>query len=129
MSEPKTVLIVDDDRDACALLGEWLRGQGHRVIEATDGLDGLEQLHEWRGRVDAVILDLEMPTLDGASFRVHQLHYPALRDVPVIVSSGHPHAAEIAQEVDAIAMVPKPVSPPVMQAALEKAFGLARAEE
>lgn len=122
MTEPKTVLVVDDDRDGCALLAEWLRGRGYQVIEAWDGLDGLEQLHEQRARVDVVILDLEMPNVDGATFRMHQLHYPALRGVPVIVSSGHLHAAEIADEIEAVAMVPKPFSPEAMDAALAKAL-------
>ncbi len=125
-AEAPTVLVVDDDRDGCELLAEWLRGLGYNVIEAWDGLDGLERLHQKRGRIDAVILDIEMPTLDGVGFRAHQMHYPALRGVPVIVSSGHGQAREIAGDLEAIAVVPKPISHERMQAALEQALAQGR---
>jgi two-component system chemotaxis response regulator CheY len=118
-----TILVVDDDRDSCALLGAWLRSRGYQVIEAWDGLDGLEQLHARRTRIDVVILDLEMPNMDGAAFRTHQLHYPALRGVPVIVSSGHPQSSEIGREIGAVAVVPKPFSRALMEAALAAALG------
>ncbi|MET0283977.1 MAG: response regulator [Polyangiales bacterium] len=121
-SAQPTVLVIDDDRDGCALLAEWLQTRGYAVIEAWDGLDGLELLHLKRRRIAAVILDLEMPNIDGVSFRQQQLHYPALRGVPVIVSSGHARAEEIGRGLNAFAVVPKPISHALLEDALTRAL-------
>jgi DNA-binding response OmpR family regulator len=57
------ILVVDDDRDLVDLLTYWLRGYGHEVVRA---FDGEQAIARWReSRPDLVILDVEMPKLDG----------------------------------------------------------------
>jgi DNA-binding response OmpR family regulator len=57
------ILVVDDDRDLVDLLTYWLRGHGYDVLRA---FDGEQALARWRdGRPDLVILDVEMPKVDG----------------------------------------------------------------
>ena len=58
-----SVLVVDDDADIRGLLHELLQRQGHTVIEASDGREGLRLFHS--SRPDLVILDISMPGLDG----------------------------------------------------------------
>jgi len=57
------VLVVDDDPDIRRLLGELLGRAGYAVHEAADGRAGLREVHSWRP--DLVILDVNMPELDG----------------------------------------------------------------
>ena len=63
---PPTVLVVDDSHLCRELVVEALRGHGYATLSAADGELGLQQLE--MSQVDAVILDCEMPRLDGFGF-------------------------------------------------------------
>lgn len=82
-----TVLLADDEemmrRTAKRLLGKL----GYGVIMARDGVECVEQFQAHAGEVDLIILDLNMPRLNGneALSRIREID-PA---VPVIISSGH----------------------------------------
>jgi DNA-binding response OmpR family regulator len=57
------ILVADDDRDMVDLLTYWLKGHGYDVLRA---FDGEQAIARWReGKPDMVILDIEMPKLDG----------------------------------------------------------------
>lgn len=58
-----TVLVVDDERLICELLGRVLTRQGHDVLTATGGTEALKLFQEQRPRV--TLLDLRMPDMDG----------------------------------------------------------------
>ena len=60
---PSTVLIVEDDPDTVKLVGLYLGRDGHKVLSARDGLEGLRLARE--ARPDLVVLDLMLPRLDG----------------------------------------------------------------
>jgi glycosyltransferase XagB len=57
------ILIADDDRDMVDLLTFWLMGHGYDILQA---FDGEQAIARWReGKPDMVLLDLEMPKVDG----------------------------------------------------------------
>ncbi|MEO6893062.1 MAG: response regulator transcription factor [Ktedonobacteraceae bacterium] len=57
------IMVVDDDRDMVDMLTYWLKGYGHDVISAFDGEQAIKR---WREALpDLVILDVQMPRLDG----------------------------------------------------------------
>ena len=58
-----TVLIVEDDRDTVQLVSLYLKRDGHRVLCAHDGVEGLRLAR--KARPDLVVLDLMLPKLDG----------------------------------------------------------------
>ena len=58
-----TVLIVEDDPDTVKLVGLYLKRDGHKVLTAGDGIEGLRLARE--ARPDLVVLDLMLPRLDG----------------------------------------------------------------
>ena len=60
---PSTVLIVEDDPNTVELVRLYLRRDGHKVLAAGDGLEGLRQARE--AHPDLVVLDLMLPGLDG----------------------------------------------------------------
>lgn len=61
------VLVVDDDPDVRGILGMLLSREGYEVITAIDGAAALEHVRD--ARIKLVILDLQMPRLDGDLFR------------------------------------------------------------
>jgi len=61
---PCRILVVDDEPEVAGVVAELLRGDGHRVDTASDGVDALDRLRE--RPYDAVVSDLKMPHLDGA---------------------------------------------------------------
>lgn len=62
----KTILTVDDSRSIREAVRFALEPLGYNIVEAEDGLDGLEQLK--KEKVDLVITALNMPNLDGLEF-------------------------------------------------------------
>ncbi len=82
-----TVLIVEDDRSLRELYAKVLTLEGYAVLSAEDGIEALERArHE---TVDAVILDLVMPRMDGRSVKRGFAASEKMRDVPVILVTGH----------------------------------------
>ena len=57
------ILIVEDDPDSARLVGLYLQRDGHRVLTAEDGIEGLRMARQ--ARPDLVVLDLMLPRLDG----------------------------------------------------------------
>ena len=77
------ILVVDDDLDSLALSREILETTGATVITACDGHEALEKLH--RNRVNVVIADLGMPTMDGFALigQMRDSADPNIREIPV----------------------------------------------
>ena len=62
MTEGRTILIVEDDRGVRESLAAVLEHEGHRVVEAENGNDGLDAATD---HPDLVILDVNLPGIDG----------------------------------------------------------------
>jgi twitching motility two-component system response regulator PilH len=78
-----TILIVDDDKDVVSLVGFLLDREGHRILQAADGREGLEcALAE---KPDLVIMDIMMPEMDGYAATVELSRQEATRHIPVII--------------------------------------------
>lgn len=88
------ILVIDDDASDRDLLAAVLTKRGYEVILADNGGTGLMLCH--RRTPDAVVLDLNMPGIDGRSIlRQLRILHPTL---PVVVFSGH-STEEIEQEM------------------------------
>ncbi len=92
------ILLVEDDADLRAALGDALAAAGHTVVYAADGADGLRKMSS--SRPDVVVLDLMMPKLDGWQFRVAQRSDPTLAATPVVVISASDSATATAVDAD-----------------------------
>lgn len=85
-NEGKTVLVVEDDWVIRDTLEELLSNEGYQVVTAENGLEGLQALRRL-SNVAAVLLDLQMPVMNGEKF-LDALEIEAdsrLRTVPVLV--------------------------------------------
>lgn len=86
MNQRATVLVVDDDPDTVETMRDILEEEGHTVLSARNGLEGLQiALQE---RPDLVLLDLDMPVMDGRAFLAAVAQTPALAEMTVVVLSG-----------------------------------------
>ena len=82
-----TVLAVDNDSVDRSTICAGLTDQGYTVLEAEGGQQALEMLHR-RQSVDAVLVDLVMPGMDGFQVLSRMKADRVLRSIPVIVSPG-----------------------------------------
>jgi DNA-binding response OmpR family regulator len=101
------LLIVDDDLDMGELLGEALAQQGHQIRIAYDGEAGLRELA--LRQPDAVLLDVEMPVLDGPGMAYQMLvRNCGLETIPVILLSGVVDLDRVAARVGTPYFLAKP---------------------
>lgn len=80
------ILSIDDSNSIRHAVHKMLDVIGAEFFEASDGQDGLEKL-EKIGAVDLILLDMEMPRLDGIGFLEAVKKDPRWKDIPVIVVS------------------------------------------
>lgn len=85
-----TVLVVDDEFGIAELIDMVLTDEGHLVVRAANGKQGLEVV--LNGHPDLVFLDYMMPVMDGAAMLRAMGDDPSLRDIPVVVMSSIPEA-------------------------------------
>lgn len=90
------LLLVEDDDDIRAALGEALTAQGATVASVARGSDALGRLTEFSP--DAVILDLGLPDLDGADVLAM---IRTLSDVPVLVATARDDESQVVRLLDA----------------------------
>jgi CheY-like chemotaxis protein len=82
------VLVVDDYADARETMRDMLEELGHQVVEASDGQEAFNYLvfhHDVR--VELILLDLDMPRMNGHDFLTLLKSYLRLSSIPVIVVS------------------------------------------
>jgi CheY-like chemotaxis protein len=115
------VLIVEDTDEMRTLLKSYLeRMLKLEVIEAVNGLEGIKLAR--LEQPDVIILDLMMPVAGGDLALGFLRSTPPLNNIPVIVSSAHPNAQRIAQQLGAAACLKKPYDLFTLREAIEKAL-------
>ena len=76
-------MVVDDSVTVRKVTGRLLERSGFEVITAKDGIDAIATLEE--KTPDAMLLDIEMPRMDGFEVATHMRHDDRLRAVPIIM--------------------------------------------
>jgi CheY-like chemotaxis protein len=77
------VLLVEDEEQLRRVMKDLLQREGYRVAEARDGIQALDEVD--RSAPDVIILDLNLPGLDGYGVLAQLRSRPATRDIPVMV--------------------------------------------
>jgi two-component system alkaline phosphatase synthesis response regulator PhoP len=114
-------LVIDDDPDVRTLCKINLRYDGHEVIEAAGGAEGLELISS--DHPDAVLLDVMMPNVDGIQVLRQLRGSEETADMPVVILSAR---ISIEDQIEGIAAgaddyLTKPFSPRDLGAALDGA--------
>ncbi len=77
------MLLVDDEDQLRRVMRDLLERDGYSVAEASDGVQALDQVD--RHGPDIIVLDLNLPGLDGYGVLTHLRSRPATADIPVVV--------------------------------------------
>ncbi|MEW5940465.1 MAG: response regulator, partial [Chloroflexota bacterium] len=110
------ILVVDDNKVNRVLLAHNLEQQGHTVESAENGRDALEKLRA--GNFDLVLLDIEMPEMNGYQTLEACMNDASLRDVPVIMTSSLDELESVVTciELGAEDYLTKPLNPTLLKA-------------
>ena len=125
-----TVMIVDDSISIRRVMSRLVSGNGWAPVEAKDGLDAIEQLEMEEIRPDCIILDIEMPRMNGFEFLAKLPNIPGGRDIPVIMLTSRTSAKhqEKAFQLGARDFLNKPCKDEEFFEAVLKVTGLAADE-
>ena len=83
----RTILVAEDFEDTRRLMRVWLQRIGYRVIEASDGAEAVRLTEQ--ERPDLVIMDIEMPRLDGLEATERIRARDDLKDIVIIAVSAY----------------------------------------
>jgi CheY-like chemotaxis protein len=124
--EHATVLLVEDEEPLRRVLRELLEREGFTVLEAGDGVLALDEVD--RGAPDIVVLDLNLPRLDGYGVLSHLRARPATSQLPVIVltAKGDEDSEVRVFEYGASDFLTKPFRPRALSARINALLGRAR---
>ena len=112
------VLIVEDEPHIRFLIAKVLMDAEHHVQEAGDGLEGLHALYASPQSLDLIILDIQMPKMDGFQFLDLLRRQPFY--VPVIVLTAHRNLAARVEERGADGYLSKPFNRKQLLAMVEQ---------
>ena len=126
LTPQRLLLVIDDDAATRMLLTDLFNSQGYAVVVAENGAEGLRHLLDYSP--DLVVLDLQMPVMDGWRFRAEQQLLPNMRvaSVPVVLLTGTGNAAKSAEKLHAAGFIEKPFEPDLVLEAVLKALKTAR---
>ena len=119
----KKVLIVDDSETIREQVARALEGAGFAVVEASDGLDGLERAAT--NDIAMVILDVNMPRLGGLDMLDRLKADPKTADLPVLIltTEAQQTMIERAKKAGARGWIIKPVKMDLLVSAVAKLAG------
>ncbi|MEN3038018.1 MAG: PAS domain S-box protein [Candidatus Kryptonium sp.] len=126
---PATILIVEDEDSLRYLLKEYLESRGHKVFATDDGYDAIEIYKMNMGKIDLVLIDIGLPTIDGiTTFRkIKQINPNAC----VVLTSGYfitePSPTVLMAEEGLSGFIQKPYDIDKIEFLIEKFIGKAKA--
>jgi CheY-like chemotaxis protein len=122
---PTKILIVDDREENLLALEAILGGLGHDLLRATSGPQALK--HLLVEDVSLILLDVQMPEMDGYETAAHIKSRPRTQDVPIIFLTAidrEAHQAYRGYAAGAVDFLAKPFDPWVLRAKVEVFVGL-----
>ncbi len=81
------ILIIEDNSQNRYLVTFLLEQRGHQVVEATGGAEGIELAHQVRPEL--ILLDIQLPGMDGYTVARILRQNPALQDVPIVAVTSY----------------------------------------
>ena len=120
------ILVVDDDRDLRDSVTEALEDAGYAVTAAHDGAQALAYLRSVSERPDLILLDLQMPHVNGIEFREEQLRSPEYAAIPVAVITADASANHRMASLKLAAFLRKPLTIPALLEVTARVLGTPR---
>ena len=115
----KKILVIDDSETIRQQVRQALAATGYEIIEAVDGLDGLEKLRAMND-LDMALCDVNMPRLNGLEM-IAEVQRSGLK-IPILMltTEGQPSLIKRARESGAKGWIVKPFKPELLVAAVTK---------
>jgi two-component system cell cycle response regulator DivK len=116
----RRILVVEDQEDNRQILRDLLANAGYEMIEAEDGQQALTQAA--KHKPDLILMDIQLPLLDGYEATRQIKANPALKDIPIIVVTSYALSGDEdkAREAGCDAYVAKPFSPRALLAKIRE---------
>ena len=114
-----TILVVDDDAQIRTFVARQLKNEGYNVELARTGDEALERAAELIP--DLIVLDVNMPEMDGLEACRRLKQDPLTNEIPVIFITGKTEEEDEARgfEVGAVDYIPKPFNPVIVKARVQ----------
>jgi two-component system, chemotaxis family, sensor histidine kinase and response regulator PixL len=116
----RTILVVDDEGDERSLMASLLERHDYVVESAANGQEAIDRLHSGLPLPDMVLLDLNMPVMDGWQFLALVAADTSLRQLPVIIISGSPTVPDSSATPPNASFMAKPIRPPMILKLMEE---------
>src|SRR5918995_3492718 len=116
----KRILVVEDQEDNRRIIRDLLMSAGYELIEATDGEEGVRLAGS--ERPDLILMDIQLPVLDGHEATRRVKKNPELQHIPIIVVTSYALSGDEqkATAAGSDAYVAKPFSPRQLLATIRK---------
>jgi two-component system, chemotaxis family, chemotaxis protein CheY len=115
----KTILVIDDSETIRQQVKQALAATGYEIVEAIDGVDGLEKLRE-RNDVDMALCDVNMPRMNGLDMIAEVQRTGPKIPILMLTTEGQPSLIKRAREAGAKGWIVKPFKPELLVAAVTK---------
>jgi DNA-binding response OmpR family regulator len=110
--------VAEDDRELRAAISEYLRDEGFDVVAAENGAAAMAAARA--NPPDVLVLDLNMPRMDGSEVLESWTASAELKDVPVLLVSARPELAQVVKRYQVRASLAKPFDMDVLCAVIEQ---------
>src|SRR6516164_3965678 len=116
----KRILVVEDNEDNRQIIRDLLTSVGYELIEAADGMEGVAMAQHHRP--DLILMDVQLPVMDGYEATRQIRTVPELADVPIIAVTSYALSGDEAKtrEAGCDGYVAKPFSPRQLLAKLRE---------
>ena len=124
----KTILLIEDNEQNRYLATFLLENHGYAVIQAPDGPLGIELAS--RVRPQLILLDIQLPTMDGYAVARELRNNPALSDTPIVAVTSYAMTGDREKTIAAgcNGYIEKPINPETFVAEIERYLGRSRTE-
>jgi two-component system cell cycle response regulator DivK len=116
----RRILVIEDHEENRRILRDLLTSGGYEIIEATTGLEGVSMAEQ--ERPDLILMDIQLPGIDGYEATRRIKGTPALHRIPIIAVTSYALSGDDAQALEAgcDAYVAKPFSPRALLAKIRE---------
>jgi two-component system chemotaxis response regulator CheY len=115
----KKILVIDDSETIRQQVKQALAAAGYDIVEAVDGVDGLEKLRAM-GDLDMALCDVNMPRMNGLDMIAELQRSGPKVPVLMLTTEGQPSLIKRAREAGAKGWIVKPFKPELLVSAVAK---------
>ena len=115
----KKILVIDDSETIRQQVKQALAAAGYDIVEAVDGVDGLEKLRAM-GDLDMALCDVNMPRMNGLDMIAELQRSGSKVPVLMLTTEGQPSLIKRAREAGAKGWIVKPFKPELLVSAVAK---------